>query len=107
MITPIMITNIHWGTYLFFAIVNASFLPLIYFTYPETARRSLEEIDIVFAKGYVENIPYVRAAKELEFLEDEGIDRMARVYGLVVEGGDGDGEREKEMMEDGPREKGV
>lgn len=49
----------------------------------------------------------MRAAKELEFLEDEGIDRMARVYGLVVEGGDGDGEKEKEAMEDGQREKVV
>ncbi|KAL9064829.1 MAG: hypothetical protein Q9161_008613, partial [Pseudevernia consocians] len=87
MITPIMITNIHWGTYLFFAIVNACFLPLIYFTYPETARRSLEEIDLVFAKGYVENIGYVKAARELEFLTDEEIDRKAREYGLVEEVG--------------------
>lgn len=78
-----MITNIHWGTYLFFAVVNACFLPVIYFTYPETARRSLEEIDIIFAKGYVENIGYVKAAQELEFLTDEGIDAKAREYGLV------------------------
>ena len=85
MITPIMITNIHWGTYLFFAVVNACFLPLIYFTYPETAKRSLEEIDIIFAKGYCENISYVRAARELEFLTDEGIDAKAREYGLVEE----------------------
>lgn len=85
MITPIMITNIGWGTYLFFAVVNACFLPLIYFTYPETARRSLEEIDIIFAKGYCENIGYVRAARELEFLTDEGVDAKAREYGLVDE----------------------
>ena len=85
MITPIMITNIGWGTYLFFAIVNACFLPVIYFTYPETARRSLEEIDIIFAKGYVDKKGYVRAAKELEFLTDEGIDQKAREYGLVEE----------------------
>ena len=80
-----MISNIHWGTYLFFALVNACFLPLIYFTYPETARRSLEEIDIIFAKGYVEKISYVKAAKELEYLTDEGIDAKAREYGLVEE----------------------
>lgn len=85
MITPIMITNIHWGTYLFFAILNACFIPVIYFTYPETAKRSLEEIDIIFAKGYCENIGYVRAARELEFLSDEGIDAKAREYGLVEE----------------------
>ena len=83
MITPIMITNIGWGTYLFFAVVNACFLPIIYFLYPETKRRSLEEIDIIFAKGYCENMSYVRAARELPFLADEDIDRMAKQYGLV------------------------
>ena len=83
MITPVMISNIGWGTYLFFAIVNACFLPIIYFFYPETKQRSLEEIDIIFAKGYCENISYVRAAKELPFLADEDIDRMAKQYGLV------------------------
>lgn len=85
MITPIMISNIGWGTYLFFAVVNACFLPVIYYTYPETARRSLEEIDIIFAKGYCEKIGYVRAAEELEFLTYEGIDAKAREYGLVEE----------------------
>lgn len=83
MITPIMITNIGWGTYLFFAIVNACFLPIIYFFYPETKRRSLEEIDIIFAKGYCEKMSYVKAARELPFLADEDIDRMAKQYGLV------------------------
>jgi len=100
MITPIMITNIGWGTYLFFAVINACFLPVIYFLYPETARRSLEEIDIIFAKGFCENISYVRAAKELEFLTDEGIDEKARQYGLVEEiagerSGEGEGMRER------------
>lgn len=83
MITPILLAHIHWRTYLLFALVNAAFLPLIYATYPETARRSLEEIDLIFAKGYVEKMGYVRAARELEVLDDEGVDRMARVYGLV------------------------
>ena len=83
MITPVMISNIGWGTYLFFAVVNACFLPVIYFLYPETKQRSLEEIDIIFAKGYCENISYVRAAKELPFLSDEDIDRKAKEYGLV------------------------
>jgi len=50
MITPIMVANIGWGAYLFFAAVNASFIPIIYFFFPETAGRSLEEIDIIFAK---------------------------------------------------------
>jgi hypothetical protein len=53
MITPIMIDHIKWGTYLFFAVVNACFLPFIYIYYPETKQRSLEEIDLIFAKGHL------------------------------------------------------
>ncbi|KAI9651804.1 MAG: hypothetical protein M1831_007586 [Alyxoria varia] len=85
MVTPIMIDHIGWGTYLFFAIVNACFLPIIYFFYPETRRRSLEEIDIIFAKGYKEKISYVRAAKELPYLSDEQVERMAVGFGLIEE----------------------
>jgi sugar porter (SP) family MFS transporter len=83
MVTPIMVSNIGWGTYLFFAAVNACFIPFIYFYYPETARRSLEEIDIIFAKGHVENISYVKAAKELPHLKPTEIEVYARRYGLV------------------------
>lgn len=82
MITPIMTTNIQWGTYLVFAVINACFLPFIYFFYVETAKRSLEEIDLIFAKGYLENMTYVRASKELPFLTDAEIDAQAREYGF-------------------------
>ncbi len=50
MITPVLVTNTGthgWGTYLFFAILNAIFFPIIYFLYPETSGRSLEEIDVI------------------------------------------------------------
>ncbi|KAF2266525.1 sugar transporter STL1 [Lojkania enalia] len=82
MITPVMLSGIGWGTYLFFAIMNASFLPIIYFFYPETAGRSLEEIDLIFAKGYVEKTSYVRAANELPHLTEAEIDARAREYGF-------------------------
>ncbi|KAI0016969.1 general substrate transporter [Xylariomycetidae sp. FL0641] len=83
MVTPIMITHIGWGTYLFFAVVNATFFPVIWFFYPETAKRSLEEIDIIFAKGYVDKISYVKAAEELPLLTDEQIEQEALRYGLI------------------------
>ncbi|KAL9080275.1 MAG: hypothetical protein Q9157_000925 [Trypethelium eluteriae] len=83
MITPVMISGIGWGTYLFFAILNALFIPCIWIFYPETAGRSLEEIDIIFAKGYCENMSYVKAAKELPKLEETDIDRMAKEYGFI------------------------
>jgi len=83
MVTPIMVDKIGWGTYLFFASVNAIFIPIIWFFFPETARRSLEEIDIIFAKGYVEKMSYVRAAEELPHLKPEEIEQYARRYGLI------------------------
>ncbi|KAM5342291.1 hypothetical protein ACJ41O_013257 [Fusarium nematophilum] len=83
MVVPKMVTSLGWGTYLFFAVVNGCFFPVLYFFYPETANRSLEEIDIIFAKGHVENMSYVKAAKELPFLSQEEVEREALRLGLV------------------------
>ncbi|KAJ9609616.1 hypothetical protein H2200_005944 [Cladophialophora chaetospira] len=44
-ITPIGIQNLHWKFYIVWTILNASFVPLMYLFYPETADRSLEDID--------------------------------------------------------------
>ena len=82
MVTPIMVANITYGTYIFFATMNACFIPIIYFLYPETKKRSLEEIDLIFAKGFVENMSYVRASKELPYLTDAEVENVARQYGF-------------------------
>lgn len=47
---------------------NGTHLQFIYLFYPETAGRSLEEIDIIFARGYVEKVSYVKMAKEMPSL---------------------------------------
>lgn len=47
-ITPVSINNIGWKTYIYFAIFNAAFIPIIYFFYPETKWLSLEQIDRLF-----------------------------------------------------------
>ncbi|KAF2019169.1 MFS transporter [Aaosphaeria arxii CBS 175.79] len=47
-ITPVSINSIGWKTYVYFAIFNACFLPLIYFFYPEVRNLSLEQIDKLF-----------------------------------------------------------
>lgn len=94
MITPVMVDAIGWGTYLFFAAWNAVFIPIMYFFYPETAGRSLEEIDLIFAKGYCENMSYVRASHELPKLTDEEIEQKAAEYGFGV-GNNNNGDAEK------------
>ncbi|KAH7028857.1 general substrate transporter [Microdochium trichocladiopsis] len=88
MVTPVMLSGTGtsgWGTYLFFAVMNAMFFPIIYFLYPETAGRSLEEIDLIFAKGFTEKISYVKAAQDLPKLGAQEVQRRAKDYGLGVE----------------------
>lgn len=82
MITPVLISSISAYTYLFFAVLNAIFFPIIYFLYPETSGRSLEEIDLIFAKGYLENKSYVLAAKELPAMDETEISTYNRQYGM-------------------------
>jgi hypothetical protein len=104
MITPVLITSIGWGTYLFFAVLNAMFLPVIYFFYPETSGRSLEEIDLIFAKGYIEKKSYVLAAEELPMLDDHEIAQYSRELGVDMgdeEAGSSDGSiKEKKRVEE-------
>jgi MFS family permease len=47
-ITPVSIQNLQWRTYIYFAVFNAAFVPIIYFFYPETRDLTLEQIDRLF-----------------------------------------------------------
>ncbi|KAF2029602.1 hypothetical protein EK21DRAFT_29935, partial [Setomelanomma holmii] len=47
-ITPIAFTNIGYRTWIIFAVTNLAITPLVYYFYPETAFRSLEEVDVIF-----------------------------------------------------------
>ncbi|KAI0145022.1 sugar transporter family protein [Pestalotiopsis sp. NC0098] len=51
MITPIAFDSISYNTYTIFAVINAFMVPSVYFFYPETAYRSLEEMDTIFHKA--------------------------------------------------------
>jgi len=50
MITPVSFSSIGYQTYIIFAVINAFIVPVTYFFYPETAYRSLEEMDSIFRK---------------------------------------------------------
>jgi len=45
--------NISWRTYIVFAVLNAAIVPVVYFFFPETGGRSLEDLDVVFALAYI------------------------------------------------------
>jgi hypothetical protein len=48
-ITPIAIDNIGWKTYIIFAVLNATWVPIIYLFFPETKGLELEDVDRLFA----------------------------------------------------------
>ncbi|KAF1979344.1 general substrate transporter [Bimuria novae-zelandiae CBS 107.79] len=50
MVTPPAFANIGYQTYIIFAVINAAMVPSVYFFFPETAYRSLEEMDEIFHK---------------------------------------------------------
>lgn len=45
--------NISWRTYIVFAALNAAIVPAVYFFFPETGGRSLEDLDVVFALAHI------------------------------------------------------
>ncbi|PYH46752.1 sugar porter family MFS transporter [Aspergillus saccharolyticus JOP 1030-1] len=50
MVTPVAFDNIGYQTYIIFAVINAFIFPVVLVFYPETACRSLEEMDRIFRK---------------------------------------------------------
>lgn len=85
MFTPVFISNARWGCYLFFAVMNFLFVPIIFFFYPETAGRSLEEMDIMFAKAHVEKKPVWRVAQTMPKMNHREVERAAVELGLFDE----------------------
>ncbi|KAL1644645.1 hypothetical protein SLS61_008696 [Didymella pomorum] len=48
-ITPPGISSLHWKFYIIWCVFNFAFIPTVYFFYPETAGRTLEDLDRYFA----------------------------------------------------------
>jgi hypothetical protein len=48
-VTPPGIASLQWRFYIIWTVFNFSFIPIVYFFYPETAGRTLEDIDRYFA----------------------------------------------------------
>ncbi|THV03362.1 general substrate transporter [Dendrothele bispora CBS 962.96] len=97
--TPPMLNGIRgFGTFMFFGCINLCFFPIIYFFYVETKGRSLEEIDVVFAKAYCEEKWYVAVGNHMEKLSQEEIEQASIKYGLT-------GDRESIREDVGKNEK--
>ena len=49
-VTPQAIQSLGYRLYIIWAVLNAIFVPITWLFYPETARRSLEDMDEIFVK---------------------------------------------------------
>lgn len=94
MITPVAFNNIGWRTYIIFAVFNAAALPIMYFCYPETKDRSLEEVDLIFRDS-----KNLRQAIKLSFTMAKHYDSKGNMLRSVthdIEDVEGEGNRPKE-----------
>lgn len=84
-ITPIGIASLGWQFYIIWTVFNASFVPIVYFFYPETAARKLEDIDRFFHDHddiLIFRIPEAVASKrpaKYEDMEDDAVRRNSSV----------------------------
>ncbi|KAI9369561.1 sugar transporter [Aspergillus egyptiacus] len=80
-------TNIQWKTYIIFGVFCTVMTFHVFFMYPETAQRSLEEIDAMFDS----NVPAWKTAKmEPRFVEEVERRKGSVAAGLDEKGADGD-----------------
>src|ERR1700744_6032475 len=91
MTIPTSFANLGWKTYIYYAVFNAVFVPIIYFFLIETKGRSLEELDVIFAtpgdpvkneKRLPHNIS-IQDAKMALGLEDAGSDKSVEEVAQV------------------------
>lgn len=81
-ITPLGAENLGWKFFLIWMCFNASFVPIIYFFYPETAGKTLEELDTLFYDT-------TKAWKLNQKGSQMAIDLDARLGGTSADGEDG------------------
>ncbi|KAF4970961.1 hypothetical protein FSARC_2064 [Fusarium sarcochroum] len=91
-ITPIGIQNLGWRFWIVWTVTNALFLPVIYFFYPETSNRKLEDMDAYFREN-----PSVIVIKDKDAI-------VARRPGKFVQQDEEDIRRER-VEEEGPAER--
>ncbi|KAI5475982.1 hypothetical protein MNV49_000541 [Pseudohyphozyma bogoriensis] len=88
MITPPSFDSINEYTYTIFAVLNLCLIfPVVYFYFPETTRRSLEEMDLIFAEAHNENLSYIKHAATRPRISGEDLDIELRAAFAVGKAG--------------------
>ncbi|KAG2000878.1 hypothetical protein GB937_010739 [Aspergillus fischeri] len=93
-ITPIGIQNLGWKFWIVWTVLNAVFLPVIYFLYPETANRTLEDVDAYYRTNppliVVLDPDAISTKRPLRFTqhEDEELQRKVKEAQIEISKGD-------------------
>ncbi|KAK2744638.1 hypothetical protein FQN57_004243 [Myotisia sp. PD_48] len=73
--TKVGVNNLGWGFYLLFAGFLYSYFPIVYFIYPETTQRTLEDMDMIFRTNpsvfVFRNRNLTQRARPQDFIEME------------------------------------
>jgi hypothetical protein len=84
-ITPIGIQSLHWKFYIVWTVLNFSFIPCIYFLYPETAGRTVSLLSSIPLPPKLPNIPqledidaYYRESPPLLVFRDKDVTSSKR-----------------------------
>lgn len=87
-ITPSGIANLGWKFWVIWAVICFSFVPTTYFFYPETANRSLEDIDRFFDTNPGIFIHNNKLATQLQRpdIYEEADNRLGALYAKNAEG---------------------
>ncbi|KAJ3534759.1 hypothetical protein NM208_g7413 [Fusarium decemcellulare] len=74
-VTPIGIQNLGWRFWIVWTVTNAFFLPVIYFLYPETSNRKLEDMDAYFRQDpsliVIKDKDAIAAKRPLKYVQQE------------------------------------
>ncbi|CDK24810.1 unnamed protein product [Kuraishia capsulata CBS 1993] len=77
------IDNMKWGFYLLFACIVLCYVPVVYFLYPETSRRTLEDIDYMFQEYDVVIVSRYKVLTQRGRAEEFAINEEQRVQDVT------------------------
>lgn len=80
MITPPAFANLGYQTYIIFAVFCAAIFPCVFFYFPETKNRKLEEMNVIFAAANAEGISPVMKAATMPRLDGVELDEAVSKY---------------------------
>ncbi|KAI3293272.1 hypothetical protein DTO002I6_4923 [Penicillium roqueforti] len=82
-VTPVGFATIDYQYYIIFAVLNAAIVPTVYFFFPETSGRSLEEIDEIFlqSRSIFDPPRIARSLPRMHVADPHGLDLDAKDVG--------------------------